>query len=131
MTTSAPYALSRRTFSWDILSGIVKMQRYPFSAAATAMPTPVLPLVPFDDGPAGLQIAAPLGVLDDGESDAILDRPAWVGVFRLAVDRGADAGADPAEPDERRPADGIEDVVVGRLVGVGHGVTPPTPGWRK
>ena len=45
MITSAPNALRRRTFSWLILSGIVKMHRYPLSAAAIASPTPVLPLV--------------------------------------------------------------------------------------
>ena len=54
MTTSAPYALSSRTFSCDILSGMVKMQRYPLSAAASASPTPVLPLVPSTTTPPGL-----------------------------------------------------------------------------
>ncbi len=45
-------------FSFDILSGMVKMQRYPFTAAATASPTPVFPLVfstmvpPFRSSPA-------------------------------------------------------------------------------
>src|SRR5438552_12023854 len=32
-------------FSWLCLSGIVQTRRYPFSAAAIARPTPVLPLV--------------------------------------------------------------------------------------
>ena len=44
-TTWAPKALSASCFSFDILSGMVKMQRYPFTAAATASATPVLPLV--------------------------------------------------------------------------------------
>ena len=44
-TTWAPKAFSVSCFSFDILSGIVKMQRYPFTAAATARPTPVFPLV--------------------------------------------------------------------------------------
>jgi hypothetical protein len=52
--TSAPNALSSRTFSCDILSGIVKMHRYPLSAAAIASPTPVLPLVPSTIVPPGL-----------------------------------------------------------------------------
>ncbi len=86
---------------------------------------------PLDDRPAGLEVATPLGVLDDGEPDPVLDRPAGVGVLRLAVDGGADAGADPAEPDERGPADGLEDVVVGRLVGMGHGVTSSDTGMAE
>ena len=84
-----------------------------------------------DDGPARLELAPPLGVLDDGESDPVLDRAAGIGVFRLAVDRRPDAGAHPAQPDQRGPADGVEDVVVGREVWRRHGVVPPAPGWRK
>src|SRR5581483_1502758 len=45
MTTSAPYARSSAIFSWLILSGITKMQRYPLIAAAIARPTPVFPEV--------------------------------------------------------------------------------------
>src|SRR5215207_6534681 len=45
MTTSAPYARRSEIFSWLILSGITKMQRYPLIAAAIASPTPVLPEV--------------------------------------------------------------------------------------
>ena len=51
--TSAPNALSKRTFSCDILSGIVKMHLYPRSAAAIARPTPVFPLVPSTIVPPG------------------------------------------------------------------------------
>src|SRR5436190_7457403 len=54
MMTSAPSARSSRAFSCDILSGIVKMQRYPFTAAAIASPTPVLPLVASTIKPPGL-----------------------------------------------------------------------------
>ena len=54
MTTSAPYAFSSRTFSCDILSGIVKMHLYPLSAATIASATPVLPLVPSTIVPPGL-----------------------------------------------------------------------------
>src|SRR3990172_2386105 len=54
MTTSAPSARSRRDFSWDILSGMVKMQRYPFTAAAIASPTPVFPDVASTITPPGL-----------------------------------------------------------------------------
>ena len=58
MITSAPNAFSKRTFSCDILSGIVKMQRYPLSAAAMARPTPVLPLVASTIVPPGLSVPA-------------------------------------------------------------------------
>jgi hypothetical protein len=44
-TTCAPNALSASCFSFDILSGIVNTQRYPFTAAHIATATPVLPLV--------------------------------------------------------------------------------------
>ena len=53
MITSAPYALSSRTFSCDILSGMVKIHLYPLSTAAIASPTPVLPLVPSTIVPPG------------------------------------------------------------------------------
>src|SRR5213592_4982402 len=54
MMTSAPSACSSRAFSCDILSGIVKMQRYPFTAAASASPTPVFPDVASTIRPPGL-----------------------------------------------------------------------------
>ena len=53
MTTSAPKARSSFTFSMLILSGIVKMQRYPRIAAAIARASPVLPLVPSTTVPPG------------------------------------------------------------------------------
>src|SRR6266550_336355 len=55
MITSAPSARSNRAFSCDILSGIVKMHRYPFTAAARASPTPVLPDVASTIRPPGLR----------------------------------------------------------------------------
>src|SRR6267378_3573219 len=55
MITSAPSARSSRAFSCDILSGIVKMQRYPFTAAASASPTPVLPDVASTIRPPGFR----------------------------------------------------------------------------
>src|SRR6267378_6224726 len=54
MMTSAPRARSSRAFSCDILSGMVKMQWYPFTAAAIANPTPVLPDVASTIKPPGL-----------------------------------------------------------------------------
>src|SRR2546425_7697208 len=54
MITSAPSARSSRAFSCDILSGMVKTQRYPFTAAASASPTPVLPDVASTIRPPGL-----------------------------------------------------------------------------
>ena len=54
MTTSAPYARRSEIFSWLILSGMTKMQRYPLSAAAIARPVPVLPEVGSTIVPPGL-----------------------------------------------------------------------------
>src|SRR5947208_2757774 len=55
MITSAPSARSSRAFSCDIVSGMVKTQRYPFTAAASASPTPVLPDVASTIRPPGLR----------------------------------------------------------------------------
>ena len=45
ITTSAPRAFRCRTFSWLILSGMTRISRYPFCAATSANPRPVLPAV--------------------------------------------------------------------------------------
>ncbi len=52
--TSAPKARSASTFSFDCLSVVVKMQRYPLTIAAIASPMPVLPEVPSMMVPPGL-----------------------------------------------------------------------------
>ncbi len=56
--TSAPNARSASAFSFDCLSVVVKMHRYPFTTAAMASPIPVLPDVPSMIVPPGL--SAPL-----------------------------------------------------------------------
>ena len=84
-----------------------------------------------DDRPAGLELARSLGGLDDREPDPVLHRPAGIGVLRLAVDRGANPGADAAQPDQRRPADGVEHGVVRRGMRVAHGVISVRAGLRK
>ena len=56
ITTSAPNARSSFTFSWLILSGMVKMQRYPRVAAAIASASPVLPLVASTITPPGRSV---------------------------------------------------------------------------
>src|SRR2546429_3371349 len=53
MITSAPSARSSRAFSCDILSGMVKTQRYPFTAAGGGSPTPVCPAGPSTSRPRG------------------------------------------------------------------------------
>src|SRR6266568_853377 len=53
--TRAPNAFSRFTFSRLCLSGIVKMHRYPRSAATSASPKPVFPLVGSTIVPPGLR----------------------------------------------------------------------------
>ena len=74
MMTSAPKARRSFTFSWLILSGRVKMQRYPLMAAAMARARPVLPLVPSTTVPPGFNrpaasaasiMARPMGSFTD------------------------------------------------------------------
>ena len=66
---------------------------------------PVFPLVASTMTPPGLSSPRRSAALDDGEADAVLHRPAGVQVLRLAEDRGAQPARDPAQADERRPAD--------------------------
>ena len=73
--------------------------------------------------PPGPKLAPPLGVLDDGETDPVLHRAAWVDILGLAVDRGPKAGAHPGQADERRPADGLENRLIRlEVLGLAHGV---------
>ncbi len=83
-----------------------------------------------DYGAAGLELSRSLGGLDDGEADAVLHRTTGIGVLGLAVHRGADAGPDSRKPDQRGPADGVEDVVVGTGMRGCHGLSG-TAGFRK
>ncbi len=62
-----------------------------------------------DDPAAGLQQAAPLGVADDEERGAVLDRLAGVHELGLAQDLAAGGLAGAAQADQRRVADGVED----------------------
>ena len=86
------------------------MQRYPFTAAASARPTPVLPGGRLDDGAAGGKPAATLGLIDHRDADAVLDAPA--GIDRLELDkhpRGHLFG-EPMQLDQGSPTDRFEDV---------------------
>ncbi|MCY1536772.1 hypothetical protein D9M68_722420 [compost metagenome] len=65
----------------------------------------------FDHGAAGLQQAAALGVADDVERGAVLDRAARVQEFGLAVDIAAGLGAQPRQPDQRGVANGAGESV--------------------
>ena len=62
-----------------------------------------------DDRAAGFQLAGPLGVLDHGQRDAVLDRSAGVGPFRLHPHFGAVA-EQAVDADVRRIADRLEDI---------------------
>ena len=61
-----------------------------------------------DDGGAGLEHAALLGVLDHRERDAVLDAAAGVAALELGDDLGAALGHDAVEPHHRRVADEVE-----------------------
>ena len=65
----------------------------------------------FDDRLTGLERAAPLGLLDDADRQAILDRSRRVEEFRLHVEADM-AWSEVPDPDARRVADRIEDAVV-------------------
>ena len=79
------------------------------------------------DHAAGLEPAITLGGLDHRESDAVLHRAAGIEELRLRVHRRADALRHPLQADERRPADGLEDIGV-RLKVLGH--SNPAGPWR-
>ena len=64
------------------------MQRYPLTAAARARPTPVLPAVASMIVPPGCSQPAPLGLLDHGHADAVLDAAAGIERLELDQDRG-------------------------------------------
>ena len=72
-----------------------------------------------DDRPAGAEAAVALGGVDQVDRDPVLDRAAGVEQLELGDELRRQAGADAAEPDERRVADRVEDRVPD--VGVGHG----------
>ena len=65
-----------------------------------------------DDRTARQQRARALMRLDHRKPDAILDAPTRFEEIRLAKDRGANALRYAPKPDERRPPDGLEDIVV-------------------
>ena len=75
---------------------------------------PGVPRGRLDDRAAGLEQARPLGRLDHRQADPVLHRAARVEHLqlrqqeRLTVDRG-DVADEPADPDERRVADQVED----------------------
>jgi hypothetical protein len=62
-----------------------------------------------DDHAAGPQLSLLLGVLDDGECGAVLDRTAGVEELRLAVDLAARRLRRSTELDQRRVADAIDE----------------------
>ena len=75
-----------------------------------------------DDRPAGAQAPVALGGLDEAHGDAVLDRPAGVEQLQLGHELRRQARPDPAQPDHRRLADGVEDGVLDLRAGVrlGH-----------
>ena len=63
-------------------------------------------------GLAGMQDAVLLGLLDERQRDAVLDRTAGVPALELDEDAGRRVRAQLADLDERRVADQVEDAVV-------------------
>ena len=77
---------------------------------------PGVPRCALYDRPARLESSRFLGGLDDRETDAVLHGAPWVEHLGLRVDRRSRAVGHPAQADERRLADRLEDVVVRRTV---------------
>ena len=73
---------------------------------------PVLPLVGSTMIVSWLILPSRLGGVDHRHADAVLDRPERVEVLELGDDLGLAARRHPAEPDQRRVADRLGDVVV-------------------
>ena len=76
-------------------------------------PMPVLPAVPSTMVPPGLQQPAPLGVADDEERRAVLDRLAGIEELRLAPDFAAGHVRDAVEADQRGVADRGDNIGTG------------------
>ena len=87
-TSSAPYASSSRRRSMVMDSGMVRMMRYPLTAATMASPMPVLPLVGSTMVMPFLSLPVFLRVLDHGEGRPVLHAPARIGPFELRPDLG-------------------------------------------
>jgi hypothetical protein len=64
-----------------------------------------------EDGHAGLQGTALLGVPHHGGADPALDRVGGIASFDLAEDFCAAAGVEPIDADQRRAADGFRIVI--------------------
>src|SRR5690606_33583530 len=79
-----------------------------------------------DDDAARPQRAAPLGVANDGQRRAVLDRAAGIEELGLAEDLAAGRLGRRAQPDQRRAADGVDEA----LADVGHGSGPPSASRR-
>lgn len=97
-----------------MLSGMTRINLYPRTAATNASPMPVLPLVGSTIVPPRLELALPLGLVDHVQADPILDASAGIEGLHLGVN-GCGAGFGQAiETDQRRAADQLRDVGMGR-----------------
>ena len=65
-----------------------------------------------DDGRVLVDLAVALGGVDHGHADAVLDRPERIEALQLGDDGGLGVADHAAQPDQRRVADGLGDVVV-------------------
>ena len=85
-----------------------------------------------DNRAARLQLPRLLGALDDRHADPILHAPARVEELCLRVHRRDHAARHSAQPNEWRPADGVENAVVRACVARegAHGTDLGRSGWR-
>src|SRR6185437_3853474 len=71
---------------------------------------------PLHDRSARLELSLALGALDDREPDTVLDRSARIEELSLAVDGRANPASHTMQPDQRRPSNRLENVVVRPLI---------------
>ena len=95
---------------------------------------PVLPLVGSMIVVSWLDLAVALAGVDHGHADAVLDRPERIEVLQLGDDGRLGVADHAAQPDQRRVADGLGDVVVnaaaeGRLLP--HGRLLVLGPWKR
>ena len=96
--------------------------------ATTARPMPVLPAVPSTMVPPGRKCPARDRVVDDEQRGAVLDRLAGIEEFRLAQNLAAGRLGGALQADQRRVADGGDDVMLdGRI---SEGMACPEPKGR-
>ena len=100
-------------FSWLWVSGITITRAVAERVAHEREPDAGIAGGAFDDGPAGLEHAPPLGIAHDEERGAVLDRAAGVQELALAQDIAAGGLGGAVQADQRRLSDQLDETRYG------------------